>query len=83
MTQETYGPHTRAWGVLAAHAQALGQRTIKGLFAADARRFERCSLEAEGLLLDFSRQLLDARALELLLALAQQTEVAKIARQLE
>jgi len=38
------------------------------------------SLDAEGLLLDFSRQRLDARALELLLGLAEQTEVAALDR---
>jgi glucose-6-phosphate isomerase len=77
MTQETYGPRTASWRALTAHAQGLGTRTIHELFAADARRFEHCSLAAEGLLLDFSRQLLDARALELLLELAAQTEVAR------
>jgi glucose-6-phosphate isomerase len=77
MTHETYGPRTAAWRALAEHVKALERRTIKDLFAGDPRRFERCSLEAEGLLLDFSRQRLDARALELLLELAQQTEVAR------
>ncbi|HJR71549.1 MAG TPA: glucose-6-phosphate isomerase [Gammaproteobacteria bacterium] len=77
MPHETYGPRTAAWRALAAHAQVIGRRPIQELFAADARRFERCSLEAEGLLLDFSRQLLDARALELLLELAAQTEVSR------
>jgi len=77
MAHETYGPRTAAWGALAVQAEALGARTIRDLFVADARRFERCSLEAEGLLLDFSRQLLDARALELLLELAAETEVPR------
>jgi glucose-6-phosphate isomerase len=77
MAHETYGPRTAAWGALAVQAEALRARTIRDLFAADARRFEHCSLAAEGLLLDFSRQLLDARALELLLALAEQTDVPR------
>jgi glucose-6-phosphate isomerase len=77
MAHETYGPRTAAWGALAVQAEALRARTIRDLFAADARRFERCSLEAEGLLLDFSRQHLDGRALELLLELAEQTEVPR------
>jgi len=75
MTKETYGPRTSAWRALALHAEALRRRSIKELFAEDARRFERLSLEAEGLTFDFSRQLLDPRGLELLLELAEQTEV--------
>jgi len=77
MTHETYGPRTPAWRALTERAQVLQQTSIKDLFAADAARFERCSLEAEGILLDFSRQVLDARALESLLALAEQTEVSR------
>ena len=59
MTHETYGPRTAAWRVLRQHAAALSSRPIQQLFAADSRRFERLSLDAEGLLLDFSRQRLD------------------------
>jgi glucose-6-phosphate isomerase len=77
MTAETYGPHTAAWLALAERAKALERVSIKDLFAVDARRFEHCSVEAEGILLDFSRQALDARALESLLALAEQTEVPR------
>jgi glucose-6-phosphate isomerase len=77
MSDQTYGPRTAAWRALAERAKALEQSSIRALFAADAQRFERFSCEAEGLLLDFSRQLLDARALESLLALAEQTEVPR------
>jgi glucose-6-phosphate isomerase len=77
MTQETYGPRTAAWRALAEHAQALERLTIKDLFAGDPRRFERCSVQHSGLLLDFSRQRIDARSLELLLALAKQTEIPR------
>jgi glucose-6-phosphate isomerase len=77
MTHETYGPRTAAWQALAERAKALERSSIKELFAADAKRFERFSLEAPGILLDFSRQLLDARALESLVALAEQTEVPR------
>jgi glucose-6-phosphate isomerase len=77
MTEETYGPRTPAWRALAEHAKAIERRTIKDLFAGDPRRFERCSLEAEGLLFDFSRQRLDPRSLDLLLKLAGETEVSR------
>jgi glucose-6-phosphate isomerase len=77
VTQETYGPRTAAWKDLAASAMALERSSIKRLFALDAQRFERLSVDSEGILFDFSRQLLDARALESLLALAEQTEVPR------
>jgi glucose-6-phosphate isomerase len=77
MAEDTYGPRTRAWRELAAHAAALEGCTIRSLFEQDPHRAERFSLDAEGLFLDFSRQLIDAKALELLLALARQTEVPR------
>jgi glucose-6-phosphate isomerase len=77
MAAETYGPRTPAWRALTQRAQALRAGTIAEQFRTDARRFERFSCEAEGLLLDFSRQLLDAGALEALTELAQQTEVPR------
>jgi glucose-6-phosphate isomerase len=77
MKLETYGPRTAAWQQLTAHARALERSSIKELLAADAKRFERFSLESEGIVLDFSRQLLDVRALEALLQLAEQTEIPR------
>src|SRR4029079_5465228 len=76
-TAETYGPRTAAWRSLTWHSDLLQGRTIRSLFDDDPQRFKRFSLESEGLLLDFSRQLLDARALELLLELAEQVEVKR------
>lgn len=75
--EETYGPRTAAWRALEAHARSLADRPIASLFEADASRFASLSRSAEGLLLDFSRQQLDARALELLVALAAETQVPR------
>ena len=77
MTEETYGPRTPAWRSLAWHCDSLRSRTIRSLFDDDPERFSRFSCESEGLLLDFSRQLIDQRALDLLLELAEQTEVPR------
>src|SRR5688572_14264790 len=77
MAGETYGPRTQAWRTLTQRADALQRRTIAELFHADAGRFERLSAQAEGLVLDFSRQLLDAEALDGLLELAAATEVPR------
>src|SRR5262245_39281718 len=77
MAHESYGPHTAAWRALAESARALLQTSINALFAAESRRVERCSVDAEGLRFDCSRQRVDAKALESWLALADQTEVPR------
>jgi glucose-6-phosphate isomerase len=56
---------------LASHARRLSAVPVRALFAVDADRFGSFSREAGGLLFDFSRQRLDAAALESLLALAE------------
>ena len=70
-----YGPHTEAWRSLAEEAKRLERTTIRELIERDPQRFARFSLERHGVLLDFSRQRLDARVLEQLLALAKQCQV--------
>jgi glucose-6-phosphate isomerase len=59
--------------LLASHARRLGGTPVRALFAQDASRFERFSREFNGLLLDFSRQRIDAPALEALFGLADET----------
>jgi glucose-6-phosphate isomerase len=64
------GPRTAQWGELATHAARLSAVPVRELFARDPQRFECCSLERVGLLMDFSRQRLDAGALAKLVQLA-------------
>lgn len=63
---------TPAWRALAAHQRTWQERNLRDLFAADPQRFRRFSLEACGLLLDYSKNLIVPETLELLLALAQE-----------
>jgi glucose-6-phosphate isomerase len=56
---------------LVSHARRLGGTPVRDLFAADPERFVRFSREAAGLLFDFSRQRLDAAALDALVGLAE------------
>lgn len=63
---------TPAWRALTAHQRTWAQRSLRELFAADQQRFRRFSLEACGLLLDYSKNLIVPETLELLLALAQE-----------
>jgi glucose-6-phosphate isomerase len=69
----SYGPRTAAWKSL--EGKGRNMRAIADLFATDPGRFKRFSMEAAGLLLDFSRQRLDEAALEGLLDLARGTGV--------
>lgn len=63
---------TPAWRALTAHQRTWHDRSLRGLFAADPQRFRRFSLEACGLLLDYSKNLIVAETLELLLTLANE-----------
>jgi glucose-6-phosphate isomerase len=58
------------WQALAAHAAQIRQRHLRDLFAADAQRSSTLSRSELNLLFDFSRQLLDAETIRLLIALA-------------
>ena len=64
-----------AWRALAAHAEVVRPAHLRQLFAADGQRFERFSLRQDGLLLDFSKQRIDAETLALLHALADAADV--------
>ena len=70
-----------AWQALAAHQKRIAAASLRGLFAADASRAERFSLETDGLLLDYSKHRIDAETMRLLRELAAQAQVpAWIAR---
>lgn len=60
------------WAALAAHRAEAGDAHMRDLFAADPARFERFSLRAAGLFLDYSKNRIDRRSLELLTALARE-----------
>ena len=62
--------------MLEPHARRLAGMHVRELFAADPERFARFSREACGLLLDFSRQRIDAEAFAALLDHAQQAGLA-------
>jgi glucose-6-phosphate isomerase len=61
-----------AWQALEKHYGDLGDRHLRDLFAADPRRGERMTVEAEGVYLDYSKNRVDDRTIELLLRLADE-----------
>jgi glucose-6-phosphate isomerase len=64
-----------AWRALASHADEVGKRHLRDLFAADAQRFQHLSLTWNDWLLDFSKQRLTQATLPLLHALWHAADV--------
>ncbi|HEX9139389.1 MAG TPA: hypothetical protein VF848_06355, partial [Steroidobacteraceae bacterium] len=64
------GPDCAVWPELARAARAIDH--IRQLIDADAERFAHCSAEAAGIMLDFSRQRINAAALRGLARLADE-----------
>ncbi len=62
---------TDIWNRLAAHRRSQGDLRIEHLFHADPGRAEAFTTQADGLVFDWSKTLIDARARDLLLDLAQ------------
>lgn len=79
MSQLTQSP---AWRALQTHVQRLQAQSLRELFSADAGRSRRFTVEACGLTLDYARQRIDVAALEALLALAAERDVAGWTRRL-
>jgi glucose-6-phosphate isomerase len=68
------GDRTAAWAELQAHYDASGQGfDLRRAFAADPKRYEALSQSAPCVFADLSKNLIDARTEELLLALARET----------
>jgi glucose-6-phosphate isomerase len=64
-----------AWKALQAHVPSLQAKHLRDLFAADAQRGERLTLEAAGIYLDYSKQRITDETLKLLLALADEAQL--------
>jgi glucose-6-phosphate isomerase len=65
---------TKAWKKLE-EIVALNKSSIKDLFAADADRFSKYSIQLENILFDFSKNNFDAETLEQLLTLAEECKL--------
>jgi glucose-6-phosphate isomerase len=62
-----------AWKALQAHFPAVRKLHLRQLFADDAKRGERFTVEAAGLFLDYSKNLVTDETLRLLVKLAEET----------
>ncbi|MEZ9565456.1 glucose-6-phosphate isomerase [Vibrio artabrorum] len=67
---------TQAWKALTAHFESAQDMDMKELFAQDAKRFESFSARfGSDILVDYSKNLIDAETMQHLFALANETEV--------
>lgn len=66
-----------AWQALLAHQSQISNQTMREMFAADAGRFDRFSVQLDGLLFDYSKNRITDETLKLLLDLARQSGVGE------
>jgi glucose-6-phosphate isomerase len=67
--------HSPAWQALMRHRDALRGTHTRELFAADAQRFERLSLEVQDMLVDYSKNCVTQETMAKLFDLARQQQV--------
>lgn len=68
-------PNTPSWNALKAESDRLATVRVRDLFADNEERFADYSMEAAGLLLDYSKNKIDERAFSALLALAEEVDI--------
>ncbi|MCE5180385.1 MAG: glucose-6-phosphate isomerase [Betaproteobacteria bacterium] len=66
---------SKPWQALKVHQQALAPAHLREQFAADPKRSDKFSLEACGLLLDYSKNRINTETMTLLAALAREVDV--------
>jgi glucose-6-phosphate isomerase len=64
-----------AWQTLSSHHADIRKQTMRNMFQADPKRFEKFSLKLDGILLDYSKNLITTETLALLLNLARQSNL--------
>ena len=66
---------SKPWQALKAHQKTLSSTHLRELFASDPKRFGKFSLEACGILLDYSKNRINTETMSLLAALAREVGV--------
>ncbi len=76
MALNTINPTTtKAWNALEQHFQTIQHTSIKELFAQNANRFEEFSIQYPSLLVDYSKNRINAETIQLLVDLAKEMDV--------
>ncbi len=66
---------SKAWKALEQHHKQLSKRHMREMFAKDPQRFDKFSLEACGIFLDYSKNRITEKTMRLLFSLARQAKV--------
>ncbi|RLZ10534.1 glucose-6-phosphate isomerase [Faecalibacter macacae] len=83
MALNTINPTTTsAWKNLQAHYEAIQHTSIKELFEANTKRFEEFSIQYPSLLVDYSKNIINAETIQLLVDLAKETGVDEAIQQM-
>ena len=83
MALNTINPTTTsAWKNLQAHYEAIQHTSIKELFEANTKRFEEFSIQYPSLLVDYSKNRINAETIQLLVDLAKETGVDEAIQQM-
>ena len=69
--------HSPAWQALVTHHTSINQLTLREMFDADPARFDKFTLQLDGLLLDYSKNIISEQTISLLLALARQSNLTQ------
>jgi len=72
MLQKINPSETQAWKALQSHFQEFQHTHLKDLFAQDSKRFNSYSLKHKDLLLDYSKNRINSKTIELLIELANE-----------
>ena len=76
MALNTINPTTtKAWNALEKHFQTIQHASIKELFAQNSNRFEEFSIQYPSLLVDYSKNRINAETIQLLVDLAKEMDV--------
>lgn len=73
---------TNAWKALTTHFEQMKDRSMRDLFAEDSDRFDHFSLRLNDLLLDYSKNILEQKTMDLLLDLAKECELGAAIEQM-
>jgi glucose-6-phosphate isomerase len=72
-----YLSHSAEWSALVSHYQDIGAQAMTDLFSADPSRANRFTLSLNGIYLDYSKNRITARTMELLMDLLRRSDIEK------
>jgi glucose-6-phosphate isomerase len=76
MLRKTDPTQTKSWQALATHFEAIKDTHMKELFHEDSRRFEKLSIRFKDILVDYSKNRITGKTLDLLIQLAEEVHLA-------